>query len=43
LGGQSSAAASGIGGLATSMLDRDHDGSALDDIASMAMNYWKNR
>ena len=43
LGGQSAAAAGGIEGMATSMLDRDHDGSALDDIASMAFNYWKNR
>lgn len=43
LGGQSSAAAGGIGGLASSVLDRDHDGSAVDDIASMAMNYLRNR
>jgi hypothetical protein len=27
----------------TSMLDRDHDGSTMDDIASMAMNYFRNR
>ncbi len=25
--------------MASSMLDRDHDGSAMDDIASMAFNY----
>jgi hypothetical protein len=43
LGGQSSAAAGGIGGLASSMLDRDHDGSALDDIASMAFNYFNKK
>jgi hypothetical protein len=43
LGGQSSAAAGGIGGLAGSMLDRDGDDSSMDDIASMAFNYWKNR
>jgi hypothetical protein len=29
----------GIGGLASSVLDRDHDGSSIDDIASMAFNY----
>ena len=34
-GGQSG----GIGGLASSVLDRDHDGSAIDDIASMAFSY----
>ena len=39
LGGQSAAAAGGIEGMATSMLDRDHDGSVVDDIASMAFNY----
>ena len=43
LGGQSAAAAGGIEGMATSMLDRDGDGSYVDDIASMAINYWKNR
>jgi len=44
LGGQSQAAASGgLGGLATSVLDRDGDGSAVDDIASAAFNYLKNR
>ena len=43
LGGQSAAAAGGIEGMATSMLDRDHDGSMMDDIASMAFNYFKNR
>ena len=43
LGGQSAAAAGGIGGLASSMLDRDHDGSALDDIASMAFNYFNKK
>lgn len=29
--------------MASSVLDRDHDGSAIDDIASMAMNYMTNR
>lgn len=43
LGGQSAAAAGGIEGMATSMLDRDHDGSALDDIASMAFNYFNKK
>lgn len=33
----------GISGVASAMLDKDHDGSALDDIASMAFNYIKNR
>jgi len=40
LGGQSSAAGD-VEGLATNMLDRDGDGSSLDDIASMAFNYFK--
>lgn len=31
------------GGLLESMLDRDGDGSTMDDIASMAMNYMTNR
>ena len=43
LGGQSAAAAGGIGGLASSMLDRDHDGSVVDDIASMAFSYFRNK
>jgi hypothetical protein len=44
LGGQSQAAASGsLGSLATSMLDRDGDGSSIDDIASMAFNYLRNK
>jgi hypothetical protein len=34
-GGQSG----GIGGLASSVLDQDHDGSAVDYIASMAFKY----
>lgn len=40
-GGQ--AAGGGLLGMATSVLDRDHDGSAVDDIASAAFNYLKNR
>lgn len=31
------------GGFLSNMLDRDHDGSVTDDIASMAMNYITNR
>jgi hypothetical protein len=40
-GGQSQQASAGgvLGNLASSMLDRDHDGSSVDDIASMAFNY----
>lgn len=42
-GGQSAAAAPSSGNsmmdMASSMLDRDRDGSSLDDIASMAFNY----
>lgn len=29
--------------MASSMLDRDHDGSAMDDIASMAFNYFTKK
>lgn len=40
-GGQTQQASAGgiLGNLASSMLDRDHDGSSVDDIASMAFNY----
>ena len=31
------------GGFLNGMLDRDGDGSTMDDIASMAMNYITNR
>ncbi|MGI9036840.1 MAG: DUF937 domain-containing protein [Pyrinomonadaceae bacterium] len=31
------------GGFLNSMLDRNNDGSVTDDIASMAMNYLRNR
>jgi hypothetical protein len=31
------------GGILSSILDRDGDGSSMDDIASMAMNYMRNR
>lgn len=31
------------GGFLNNMLDRDGDGSSMDDIASMAMNYFNNR
>ena len=48
LGGQQAAAAPQSSGnamidMATNALDSDHDGSSLDDIASMAFNYIKNR
>lgn len=48
LGGNQAAAASQSSGssaidMASGMLDRDRDGSSLDDIASMAFNYIKNR
>ena len=48
LGGQQTSAAAQSSGnsmmdTATSMLDRDGDGSSLDDIASMAFNYIKNK
>lgn len=43
LGGSQAAAAPSSGGviadMASSILDRDRDGSSLDDIASMAFNY----
>jgi hypothetical protein len=40
-GGQSQQASAGgvLGNLASTMLDRDHDGSSVDDIASMAFSY----
>ena len=38
LGGSQSTGGS-MGDIASSVLDRDHDGSSLDDIASMAFNY----
>jgi len=48
LGGNAQAAAPQSSGnvmldMASSMLDRDRDGSSLDDIASMAMNYMTKR
>ena len=47
LGGQQAAAAPSSGNpmmdMASSMLDRDRDGSSLDDIASMAFNYINKR
>ncbi|MBV9242417.1 MAG: DUF937 domain-containing protein [Acidobacteria bacterium] len=36
-------ASGGLLSMAAGMLDRDHDGSAVDDIASAAFNYLKNR
>jgi hypothetical protein len=35
--------ASPQGGFLSSILDRNHDGSMVDDIASMAFNYMRNR
>lgn len=46
LGGSQAAAApqsSGMMDMASSMLDSDRDGSALDDIASMAFDYMTNK
>ena len=34
---------SGQGGFLNSILDRDGDGSSMDDLASMAMNYMSGR
>jgi hypothetical protein len=44
-GGQAQQASAGgvLGNLATSFLDKDRDGSAVDDIASMAFNYLTNK
>lgn len=46
-GGQAAAAPQSSGNpmldMASSALDRDGDGSAIDDIASMAFNYLRNR
>jgi hypothetical protein len=33
----------GSGGIINSVLDRDHDGSSMDDIASMAFDYIRNK
>ncbi len=46
-GGQQQAAPQSSGNavldMASSVLDRDHDGSAMDDIASMAFKYMTNK
>jgi len=44
-GGQAAQPASGgmMSNIANSMLDRDHDGSSMDDIASMAFNYFTKK
>lgn len=44
-GGQAQQASAGglLSNLATGMLDKDHDGSAVDDIASMAFNYFTKK
>lgn len=43
LGGQQQEIQQSQGGFLSNMLDRDGDGSSMDDIASMAMNYFNNR
>jgi hypothetical protein len=43
LGGLLGGLLGGQGGSVGSILDRDGDGSSMDDIASMAFNYLKNR
>ena len=40
---QPQTAGGGIMGMAENALDRDHDGSAIDDIASMAFKYITNK
>jgi hypothetical protein len=42
-GSQSQAAAPSGGSIINSVLDRDHDGSSMDDIASMAFDYLRNK
>ena len=42
-GGQAQAAGGSILDMASNMLDRDHDGSSMDDIASMAFKYMTNK
>jgi len=43
LGGSQSRAASPGGGIINGVFDRDHDGSSMDDIASMAFDYLRNK
>ena len=46
-GGQAQAQSASTGNavldMASNALDRDHDGSAIDDIASMAFKYFTNK
>lgn len=42
-GGQQQSSGNPMMDMASSMLDRDRDGSSLDDIASMAFNYVANK
>lgn len=42
-GQQQQIQASPQGGFLNSILDQDHDGSMIDDVASMAFNYLRNR
>jgi hypothetical protein len=39
LGGGGQSTGSAMGDIASSVLDRDHDGSSIDDIASIAFSY----
>lgn len=41
--GQTDSSGNAMLDMASSMLDRDRDGSAMDDIASMALKYMTNR
>ncbi len=43
MGDQSQSEGNSVINIASGALDRDHDGSALDDIASMAFKYITNR
>lgn len=40
---QMQSANTGIMGMVTGFFDSDHDGSALDDVASMALNYFTKK
>ena len=43
LGGSQSKAAAPGGGIMNGVFDRDHDGSSMDDIASMAFDYLRSK
>ncbi|MEP6947541.1 MAG: DUF937 domain-containing protein [Acidobacteriota bacterium] len=42
-GGQSASGGNMMANMASSVLDRNHDGSSIDDIASMAFNYFTKK